>query len=126
MLFEHKTTFKETTPLELAFIGDAVFELMVREVVLYRYNLPIGDLNKIKADKVCCRSQSAMAKKVQEYLTEQEIKIYKSGRNAHVSHIPKNSKRTDYQRATGLETLFGYLYLNGKIERLKEIFFKII
>lgn len=109
------------SPLTLAFIGDAVFDLMIREMIAKEKQKSIGELNKIKINLVNCRSQSAIVSKIIDFLTDEELCIYKWGRNAHVNHMPHNASPVDYHRATGLEVLLGYLYINKNINRMKEI-----
>lgn len=116
----------EISPLTLAFVGDGVYDLLVREYLVKQANRPVGELNKIKVDFVCCKAQNEALNFITDKLTEQEISIYKRGRNAKVNCIPKNSTRSEYNCATGFETLFGYLYLDGQLERLREIFGMII
>lgn len=107
------------SPLTLAFVGDGVFDLFIREQLVCNMNCAVGKLNKKKVDKVCCTQQALLANKLMPFLTENEENIYKRGRNAHTSHTPKNASSADYHSATGLEALFGYLYLNGEIERIR-------
>ncbi len=109
------------SPLTLAFVGDGVFDLFVREQLVCQANCSVGKLNKQKVDRVCCQKQANFINKVMPYLTENEELIYKRGRNAHTSHTPKNASSAEYHAATGLETLFGYLYLSGNIERIREL-----
>ncbi len=105
---------------KLAFIGDAVYELMVRQKIINSHDENIGHLNKLKVKNVCCTAQSDLYEKIKDSLTEKENEIYKRGRNAYVSHSPKNISPAIYHRATGIEALFGYLYLNSQLERLHE------
>lgn len=107
--------------LTLAFIGDGVFDLMVREYFVSLANCPAGVLNEKKVKIVCCKAQAEISKLLLPILTEKEAEVYRRGRNAHV-HAPKNSKLSDYHAATGLESLFGHLYLCGNIARIREIF----
>lgn len=109
------------SPLTLAFIGDGVFDLFIREHLVCEANRPVGKLNKVKVDKVCCQAQSQMSDKIISILSEQELAVFKRGRNAKTSHTPKNASNADYHNATGIEALFGYLYLNNQIERLREL-----
>lgn len=114
------------SPLKLAFLGDAVFELYIRKsLVSCRYDKSVGELNKEKIKFVCCEGQSNIIKKILDILTPEELNIYKRGRNAHVKQCPKKSSPLDYHRATGLESLFGYLYLTGAFERIDHIMEKV-
>lgn len=110
------------SPLTLAFIGDGVFDLFVREQLVCRANCPVGVLHKTAVQHVCCQAQAEGVKKLFPILTEEEQAVYKRGRNAHTSRTPKNATPADYHAATGLEALFGYLYLKGELSRLKELF----
>lgn len=112
---------KQYSPLALAFIGDGVFDLLVREYYVAKANSPAGVLNNQKVKIVCCRAQSEFSQKLIPQLTEEEYDVFKRGRNAHV-HAPKNQSLADYHAATGLESLFGYLYLCGNIQRIRELF----
>jgi len=116
----------EMSPLTLAFIGDGVYELFVREYIVGLANCSANKLHKKCVEMVRCEAQAASARKLLEFFTEAETDVYMRGRNAHVSHVPKNSKIGDYHAATALEAVFGYLYLNGKIDRLRELFEMII
>ena len=106
---------------KLAFLGDAVYELFVREKLIINYENRVGELNKLKTQHVCSKTQSEIFDKIENILTPDELYIYKRGRNAHVSKTPKNTTPEIYHKATGLETLFGYLYLKRDISRLEYI-----
>lgn len=112
----------ELSPLTLAFIGDGVYDLFVREQLVCEANRPVGVLNSEKIKLVCCTAQSKIAGELLPILTEEEMHIFKRGKNAHAMTVPKNAKRGDYHTATGLEALFGYLYLTDEIDRLRELF----
>ena len=90
------------------------------------FNAPVGVLNDMKIKEVCCRSQSKRIKGILSELTEKELTIFKRGRNAHTSNTPKNASVEEYHNATGLEALFGYIYLTGDIRRLRELFTLVI
>lgn len=109
------------SPLGLAFVGDAIFELMVRERLLSRANAPVNILHKNTVEYVKAESQSKSVNLIIDMLTEEETAIYKRGRNAN-GNVPKSCSPVDYRRATGLETLFGYLYLNGELDRVHTLF----
>lgn len=110
------------SPLTLAFLGDAVYEVLVREQIVSSGSAPINTLHKMSVDKVCAKAQSKAVDSLLYILTEEEAEILKRGRNANSAKVPKSSTANDYRKATGLESLFGYLYLNGKIKRINEIF----
>lgn len=109
------------SPLKLAFLGDAVFELYIRNKLLAECNKPVGDLNTAKIKLVCCKGQSEFLKKILKLLTPEELSIYKRGRNAYLKQFPKKVSRIIYHRATGLEALFGYWYLMGQKDRIEQI-----
>ncbi|MCR5484412.1 MAG: ribonuclease III [Clostridiales bacterium] len=112
------------SPPALAFIGDTVFDLFVREMLVREANRPSKKLHNLAAQRVCAKAQAEAIKDVWDagLLTDEEISVLKRGRNAHTSHTPKYATERDYHLATGLETLFGYLYLKNETERLKELF----
>lgn len=117
-----KTEAKQYSPLTLAFLGDAVYSLLVREMLLKTANRPTNALHKESIKLVNANCQAEMIKKVLPLLTEDEKAIFKRGRNAHSGHVPKNQSDADYRYATGLETLYGYLYLIGDFKRTLYIF----
>ena len=106
---------------KLAFLGDAVYELLIREKIVKEYNKKIGDLHKLKVEKVCCDGQSDSLKKIIDYLTPEELSIFKRGKNIRTGRIPKNSTAKKYHCATGFEALFGYLYLTDNMYRNYEL-----
>ena len=112
----------DISPLTLAFVGDAVFDLLVRGWLVRQANRPVGELNKMKVGFVNCKNQAEFAKILLPILTEKEASVYKRGRNAAPKCTPKNGTVADYHSATGLESLFGYLYLKGENERINELF----
>jgi ribonuclease-3 family protein len=111
------------SPLSLAFIGDCVFDLVVKTVVVETANCPANMLHKKTSRIVKAASQSEMAKWLLDkgMLTEEEQAIMRRGRNAKSATTAKNATVGDYRRATGLEALIGFLYLNNRTERLVEI-----
>lgn len=121
-LLDRDVNLNELSPLTLAFIGDGVYDLLVRERLVCEANRPVGALNNEKIKTVCCTAQAKIAKEILPILTEDETSVFKRGKNAHAMTVPKNSKRSDYHLATGLEALFGYLYLKGSAERLRKLF----
>ena len=110
------------SPLNLAFIGDTVFDLFVREKLVCEANRPVNKLHNRAASMVKASAQAKAVERIRDRLTEQEQSVIRRGRNAHVNHKAKNMSEADYHLATGLEALFGYLYLKGETERLSEIF----
>jgi len=116
----------EFSPLTLAFVGDGVYDLLVREYLVRQANRPVGELNRVKVAMVNCRSQAQFAAKLMPHLTEKETAVYKRGRNAAPKSTAKNGTVAEYHSATGLECLFGYLYLNGEQGRVEELFGLIV
>ena len=112
----------QLSPLNLAFIGDCVFSLMVREKLLRESNRPVNDLHKDSVKLVNASKQAEFIDLLMPYLTETEIGIFKRGRNAHTVNSSKSSTVEQYHKATGFEALFGFLYLKGDYARLKELF----
>ena len=113
------------SPSTLAFVGDGVYELLVREYLACEANRPAKELNIEKVKRVSAPAQAEGFKRIESLLTEKELEIFKRGRNAHTSRAPKNATHAQYHYATGLETLFGWLYLNGNHSRAVSLF-KII
>ena len=109
------------SPLTLAFMGDCVFEIVIRSIVVERGNRQAGSLHKIKSSVVNAKVQARMIEALMEELTEEERAVYKRGRNAKPHTVAKNASVNDYRKATGLEALFGYLYLSGQEDRILEL-----
>lgn len=120
-----ENSIRELNPLTLAYLGDAVFELLVRTHVL-RGNLSANKLYRESIKYVKAKNQRQLLEKILPNLSEEEVKIYKRGRNAKPHTIPKNTEITDYKVATGLEALFGYLYLLEREDRIVKIFMEMI
>lgn len=109
-------------PLQLALIGDGVYEVFIRSYILSQDTSLVAHKIHVKAiGFVKAKSQAAIMHNIEESLTEEESYIYKRGRNAKSATVPKNADVRDYRMATGFEALVGYLYLAGKKERLKYI-----
>ncbi len=108
---------RTVSPLNLAFVGDGVYELMVRERLVSLANRPNKELHKLSVTQVRAEAQAAAIDRLMPHLSEQEVAVYKRGRNAHTSRSGDG-----YHKATGLEALFGYLYLSGNIDRVRELF----
>lgn len=109
------------SPSVLAFVGDAVYGLYVR-TYLSKVNRPSGELHKLSVKLVNATAQAEAFKLIEPNLTEKEISVFKRGRNFHTGNTPKNSTGGEYHTATGLEVLFGFLYLSNQNERAKELF----
>lgn len=113
------------SPLQFAYVGDAVYELMIRTYLLDR-NLAVNHLHKATTNFVKAEAQSELIHKVKDVLTEKERSYVKKGRNTKTNSSPKNANIVDYKYATGLECLIGYLYLTNQDDRLSEIFEKMM
>ncbi len=124
ILTEHEAN--QYSPLTLAFLGDSVYEKLVREYIVIDANMPASKLHELKVKKVCASYQSEALDKIFPLLDEKETAVVKRGRNATGNTVPKSSNAIDYRRATGLESLFGYLDLLGRDERIEELFNLII
>lgn len=109
------------SPLTLAYIGDAIFELVVRTVLVERKNTQAEKLHKAATKIVKAETQALMIEAIKEELTEEELAVYKRGRNAKAVTRAKNATMSEYRRATGFEALMGYLYLKGDIVRMIEL-----
>ena len=109
------------SPLTLAYIGDAIFELVVRTVLVERKNTQAEKLHKAATKIVKAETQALMIEVLKEDLTEEEMAVFKRGRNAKAVTRAKNASMSEYRRATGFEALMGYLYLKGDMERMIEL-----
>ena len=107
---------RQYSPLALAFLGDSVYEILVREA-----NRPAAKLHEQKIQLVCAAFQAQAIDRLIPLLTEEETAVYKRGRNAN-NTVPRHTSAQDYHKATGLEALFGYLHLLGEQARLEELF----
>lgn len=117
----------EMSPLTLAFLGDGVYELFVREYLVSKGSCPVKKLHSRAVEMVRCEAQAyVLTELFWDVLTEEERAVVLRGRNAHVGHVPKNANVADYHAATALEALFGYLYLKGELLRLRELFVMIL
>ena len=126
-----KTTFenayagvspKELSPLVLAYIGDAVYEMLARTYVVSQGNAPVDKMNAKARRIVSASGQNEMYFKLKDCLTDEEEAVFRRGRNANSHTHSKNASVSEYRHATGLEALFGYLYLSGNNERIMELF----
>ena len=111
------------SPLKLAYLGDAVFEIMIRTLILERTEGPVKNLHKRSSSLVNAGAQADFASALQQMLTAEEKEIFRRGRNAKTSSVAKHADILDYRNATGLEALFGYLYLTGRMERAAELLY---
>lgn len=108
--------------LGLAHVGDGVFELMTRSMLCQQGHTAVGQLHRMTVERVKAQAQARAAEKLLPLLTEEELALYKRGRNTHVHGVPHNADVGDYHAATGLEALFGWLFLQGKLARIEELF----
>lgn len=125
-LYNQDIKVSTLSPLTLAFTGDAVFSLFIREMLVCDANRPVGELHKLSVQSVKASAQAQAMREIMPMLTEKELDIFKRGRNAHTSHTPKNQSGCDYHYATGFEALIGYLYLNDESERLNLLLNEVI
>ena len=114
------------SPLALAFVGDAVYSLYIREMLASDKNRPVGQLHKLSVEWVNAAAQAKGMKAILPLLTEAEQDVFRRGRNAHPGHTPKNQSACDYHYATGFEALCGYLYLKEEVERLTSLLSEVI
>ena len=108
--------------LGLAHLGDGVFEVMVRSWLILRGKAKAKDLHRATVRYVAAPAQAAAVERLLPLLTPEEADVYRRGRNTAPHSVPKAASRAQYQAATGLEALFGWLYLQGRTERLNELF----
>lgn len=111
--------------LALAHIGDGVYELMMRTALCQSGIIAAAQLHRETVRRVNASAQAEAAQRILGLLTEEELSVYKRGRNAKVNAIPHKSEVSEYHAATGLETLFGWLWLRGETARLTELFNRI-
>ena len=109
------------SPVTLAFLGDAVYSLFVREWLVLEKDWSAGVLQKLSCEKVSARGQNLLLEKIQPVLTEEELAVFKRGRNAKKPTRSKSASVAEYNNSTGLEALIGYLYLIGEYERIAEL-----
>ena len=106
------------SPLTLAYIGDGVYELIIRTILVKKGNCPVNRLHKKASSLVKAGAQSAIMEVIEEELTPEELSVYRRGRNAHSPTMAKHATMEDYRRATGFEALMGYLYLKEDYTRM--------
>lgn len=109
------------SPLTLAYIGDGIYEIVIRTMIVDEANRQVNKIHKAAADLVKAKTQSDMILSLYEDLTEDEVRVYKRGRNAKAITRAKNASMGDYRRATGFEAVMGYLYLTEQSERMMEL-----
>ncbi|NBG89036.1 Mini-ribonuclease 3 [Isachenkonia alkalipeptolytica] len=120
---ESKTTIdvKQTSPLALAYVGDAVYEVYIRKVLIENPDLSVDKLHKRAVKYVRAKAQADIVLALEPELTEEEWVIVKKGRNQKSKTVPKNSDIGDYRYATGFEALIGFLFCQERHERLMEV-----
>lgn len=106
------------SPLTLAYIGDGIYELVIRTVLVKKGNCPVSRIHKKASSLVKAAAQSAIMQKIEPQLTPEECSVYRRGRNAHSPTMAKHATMADYRRATGFEALMGYLYLKEEYGRM--------
>ena len=106
------------SPLTLAYIGDGVYELIIRTILVKKGNCPVNRLHKKASSLVKAGAQSEIMEVIEEELTPEELSVYRRGRNAHSPTMAKHATMADYRRATGFEALMGYLYLKEDYTRM--------
>lgn len=109
------------SPLVLAFVGDAVYNLYVRALITNRRDMTPHSLHALCSKIVCAKAQARSAEFLQEGFSEREREIFRRGKNAKPGTVPKNADPGDYAKATGLEAVIGYLYINNENERMAEL-----
>ncbi len=121
-LFElENTDIRTYSPLTLAYIGDAIYELVIRTILVEKGNTQVNKLHQRASKLVKASAQSAIIEKLKPHLTDEEMGVFKRGRNAKSFTMAKNASMSDYRRATGFEALMGYLYLTEQWDRMLEL-----
>jgi ribonuclease-3 family protein len=110
------------SPLGLAFVGDAVYDLLTREALLREANRPPKKLQHLTAAQVNARAQAQAAVRLLPLLTPQEAALFRRGKNAQPGHVPRSCTKEEYSMATALECLYGWLWLSGQQERARALF----
>ncbi len=125
ILHKKNVDVSSLSPLTLAFIGDTVFDLLTRCELVCEANRPVNALHNMASKRVCAAAQAEAIKKIMPLLTEDETAVFKRGRNAHVGSKAKNASSSDYHYATGLESLFGWLWLKEETDRILYLYSEI-
>lgn len=115
------TDIRTYSPLTLAFIGDGIYDLIIRTIIVGKGNTRASQLHQHTSHLVKAHSQSVMIEYMLPHMTEEEEHIYRRGRNAKSPTMAKNATMTDYRRATGFEALMGYLYLTDQMDRMLDL-----
>jgi Uncharacterized protein conserved in bacteria len=117
----NKVDIRTYSPLTLAYIGDGIYDLFIRTIIVSEGNCQASKLHNKVSTLVKATKQSEMIKKLKSHLSEEEGYIYKRGRNAKSNSVAKNASTADYRRATGFEAVMGYLYLTNQFERIVDL-----
>lgn len=117
----HDVNPRQYSPLVLAYIGDSVFDLIIKHKVVAKGNAPVNKLHQATSQYVKASAQANTFRKIEQLLTEDEMAVFKRGRNAKSGTVPKNADLMDYKTATGFEALIGFLYLDHQYERIIEL-----
>lgn len=112
---------KIISPITLAFLGDAVYSLFVRQNLVLEHDMSAGKMQKLNSEQVSAHGQSILMSRIVDKLTEDESSIFKRGRNAKKGTRSKNASVAEYNISTGIEAVIGYLYLCGKFDRIGEL-----
>lgn len=118
---ENISDFSQYSPLALAYMGDAVYEQVVREMLVRKGNRQVQKLHKEATHYVSASAQAGIIDRLKDKLTEEEVAIYKRGRNANAHAAPKNQDVIAYRKSTGFEAVIGWLYLTGRQDRIREL-----
>jgi len=118
---ESVNNFSQYSPLALAYLGDAVYELIIREMLVKEGNRQVQKLHKDATHYVSASAQASIVDRLMERLTEEEVAIFKRGRNANAHAAPKNQDVIAYRKSTGFEAVIGWLYLCGRKDRIMEL-----
>lgn len=116
-----RSDIRSYSPLVLAYIGDGIYDLVIRSMIVGKGSTHVNEMHKKTSQLVKAHTQSEMIQILLPELTEEEVTIYKRGRNANSATMAKNATMADYRRATGFEALMGYLYLENRMERMMEL-----
>ena len=112
---------RQIPALNLAYVGDTVYDLYVRAYLIHTHPETVHNLHVLSARMVCAQGQAQAFFALEPLLTEEEMAIYRRGRNAHSGTVPRNANVADYRVATGLETLLGHLWVLGREERIDQL-----
>ena len=114
------------SPSQLAYVGDAVYELLVRSYIIQNHDINVNKMHRLSVRFVKANAQAYFVDMLEAELSEEEKKIVKRGRNAKITSSPKHAELMDYRYATGFEALFGYLYLSNETDRLMQLFDRVV